>query len=96
MTTKLFVFDPTAPEGTKGRQTRRALDSLKGKVAGFIDNSKPNYNHLVDDIGELLMRRYGVNSTVKHSKHLASIAASEEVMRDITNRCDFVIAGLGD
>jgi len=29
------------------------VDTLKGKVVGFIDNAKPNFNHLADDIGEL-------------------------------------------
>ena len=91
-----FVFDPTAPESTQAQQQRRTLDSLKGKVVGFIDNSKPNFNHLVDDLGELLVSRYGVKATVKHRKHLASIAASEEVMKDLTSQCDFVITGSGD
>ena len=57
MTTKLFVFDPTAPEGTKGRQQRRALKSLKGKIVDFIDNSKLHYN-----FGVLAMSLLGVAS----------------------------------
>lgn len=96
MTTSLTVYDPTAPERTAGHHKRRTLDTLKGKVAGFIDNAKPNYDQLIDAIGELLVSRYGVKSIVKQRKHLASIAASKEAMSDLTRRCDFVIVGLGD
>ena len=96
MTEKLSILDPTAPARTGVHQTRRTLPSLKGKVVGFIDNSKPNFSHLVDDISELMASRYGVKATVKHSKRLASIAASGDVLDDLARRCDLVVTGSGD
>jgi len=96
MSSRVLVFDPTAPAPAQGQQRRRTLDSLEGKVAGFIDNSKANFNYLVDDLGELLTGRYGVKSIIKHRKHVASVPASEEVMKDLTDRCNFVITGVGD
>jgi len=56
-----FVYDPVAPCLTAPHASRRSLDRLAGKVIGFIDNSKPNFNFLVDDLSELLVSRYGVD-----------------------------------
>lgn len=92
----IVVFDPVAPKRDGPQQSRRALDGLAGKVVGFIDNGKPNFNHLVDDLAELLKSRHGVKATVKHSKRTASIPAPDEVMEDLAGRCDLVITGAGD
>ena len=96
MTNTISVFEPSAPYPTEKQQKRRTLDELKGKVVGFIDNSKPNFNYLVDDLADIMERRYGVKSTVKHQKRLPSIAASDEVMEDVVGKCDLVITGCGD
>ena len=53
----VMLYDPTAPlPGTTPGSARR-LEGLAGKVVGFIDNAKPNFNHLVDDLAELLTSR---------------------------------------
>jgi hypothetical protein len=96
MTARISVLDPSAPASGVAAQTHRTLSSLKGKVIGFVDNSKPNFNHLVDGISEVMKSRYGVKATVKHAKRLASIAASVDQMDDLVSRCDLVITGSGD
>ncbi len=90
------ILEPTAPVREQNRARVIGLSSLQGKVVGFIDNSKPNFNHLADDIGELLVARYGVAAVVKHRKRAASIPASAEVMQDVKEKCDLVITGSGD
>ncbi len=90
------ILEPTAPAPEQRRARATGLQSLQGKVVGFIDNSKPNFNHLVDDIGELLVTRHGVAAVVKHRKRAASMPASAEVMQDIKEKCDLVITGSGD
>lgn len=96
MPSNVFVMNPTAPPPGRGPQQRKLLDSLAGKVAGFIDNSKPNFHHLVDELGALLIDRYGVKYIVKHGKHVASIPAPAVMLQDLQDRCDFVMTGLGD
>jgi hypothetical protein len=93
----IVLFDPTAPreEGSRGAQPQ-AQARLKGAVVGFIDNAKPNFNHLVDDLGELLVARYGVARVLKRRKRSASVPAPEEMLREITGECDVVITGSGD
>ncbi len=90
------ILDPVAPAGQASRQAWTPLASLEGTVVGFIDNSKPNFHHLVDDLAELLMSRHKVAGVVKHRKLSASISAPESAFQDIIEKCDLVIAGSGD
>lgn len=90
------ILDPAAPSGAGAQRPWTALDSLHGKVVAFIDNSKPNFNHLADDLAELLVSRYGVARVVRHRKRAASVPALDEVYADIEANCDLVITGSGD
>ena len=96
MNATISILDPTAPARSAARQTRRTLPDLTGLVVGFVDNSKPNFSQLADDIGELMQSRHGVKSIVKHSKRLASIPADDAALQDLAARCDLVITGSGD
>ena len=91
------LYDPTAPRREAGRGSdRKTLDVLQGAVVGFIDNAKPNFNHLVDDLAELLQSNYRVRAVVKRRKRSASVPAPEEMLREIASQCDLVITGSGD
>ncbi len=95
--TTVTLFDPTAPRReVHDEGARAAFDTLKGKVVGFIDNAKPNFNHLVDDLAELLESRYGVARVVKRRKRSASVPAPVEMVDEIARECDLVITGSGD
>ena len=91
-----MILAPTATLGTSALQLRRTLPDLSGKVVGFIDNTKPNFNHLVDELATVLKSRYGVKDTMKFRKRAPSIAAPEEIMGEVTTHCDLVITGSGD
>src|SRR5262245_13239201 len=92
----VILFDPTAPRQQADGGAARTLSGLKGAVVGFIDNAKPNFNHLVDDLGDLLVARYGVARVMKRRKRSASVPVPEDMLREITGECDLVIAGSGD
>ena len=92
----VLLYDPTAPRRNEAAAVGGKVDTLAGKVVGFIDNAKPNFNHLVDDLAELLVANYGVKSVIKRRKRSASVPAPEEVVRELVDQCDVVIAGSGD
>ena len=97
MSATIAILDPRAPAGVvAGRHPFRPLDTLKGKVIGFIDNSKPNFHYLVDDLAELLVQRHGAASVVRHRKLSASIPAPDAFIADVQRQCDLVITGSGD
>jgi len=91
----LLVYDPVAPVADAQSKGGPRFDSLQGKVVGFIDNAKPNFNHLVDDLAELLKSRYGVADVVKHRKP-GQVPVAENVLQDMAQRCDAVVTGSGD
>lgn len=92
----ILVYDPIAPCLTQPRASRRALDGLTGKVIGFIDNSKPNFNLLVEDLSQLLIEKHGVKAVVKQRKRSASQGLSEAAMNELVAQTDAVITGSGD
>ncbi len=95
MAANMIVLDPVAQPSNAPSSTQRSLDGLAGKTVGFIDNAKPNFNHLVDDLGELLVARYGVARVVKHRKS-GQVPVDAAVLSDFSESCDAVITGSGD
>ena len=90
------VYDPTAPSPEATQSLRHSVGYLSGKVVGFIDNSKPNFSLLVDDLAELLTSRYGVKTVVKRGKRSASMPATAQVLDELAQQCDLVVTGSGD
>jgi hypothetical protein len=99
MSTTVILFDPTAPREYAAQdeaQTRLAPVNLFGAVVGFIDNAKPNFHHLVDDLADLLTSKYGVQRTIVRRKSSASVPATPDVVAELASVCDVVITGSGD
>ena len=92
----VLLYDPTATRQTGPEKSGAKLASLAGKVVGFIDNAKPNFNFLVDDIADLLVANYGVKRVVMRRKPSASLPASDEIVGELADQCDLVITGSGD
>ena len=98
MTATVTLYDPTAPRGSAepSHLHDAVLSSLAGKVVGFIDNAKPNFHHLADDLADLLVSKYGVARVEKRRKPSASTPATSQVIAELSEACDVVIAGSGD
>jgi hypothetical protein len=96
MTSTILLYDPTAPHHTARDGVHRPLSRLAGSVVGFIDNAKPNFDHLVDDLAEQLIVRHGVARVVKRRKRSASVPAPDEMVDALAQECDLVITGSGD
>jgi hypothetical protein len=91
-----MLFDPTAPQVAATATGSVQLTSLAGAVIGFIDNAKPNFHHLVDDLADIFTQRYGVSRVIKQRKSSASIPADPAVIAEMAKACDLVITGSGD
>ena len=92
----VLLYDPTATRQADPAGANATVATLSGKVVGFIDNAKPNFNLLVDDLAELLTSRYGVSRVIKRRKQAASVPAPDDVVRELADECDLVITGSGD
>jgi hypothetical protein len=99
MAATVILFDPTAPRqepAGKCPAAQQAVVSLSGAIVGFIDNAKPNFHHLVDDLAALLTSQYGVRRVITRRKPSASIPATPAVVEELAGECDVVITGSGD
>jgi hypothetical protein len=93
------LFDPTAPRREPQRlaaSVSPGIPGLAGAVVGFIDNAKPNFGVLADDLADLLTSKYGVARIVRHRKPSASVPARAEVVESLAAECNLVITGSGD
>ena len=99
------VVNPVAAHGGAGEAAagaagaaaaRAARPSLAGCTVGFIDNAKPNFALLVDELAQRLVDRHGAGRIVRHRKPNASIGADPQVLGSMGRECDVVIAGSGD
>ena len=96
MSLKTILVEPTAPVRPQGHAASSRLESLQGKVVGFIDNAKPNFDHLAAEIGTLLTGQHGVARVLTHRKRTASLPVAQEALERMAGECDLVIAGSGD
>ena len=82
------------------KQERMVLPPLPedwtGRVVGFIDNTKHNFDRLADGLGALLQERYGVRAVLHRRKANASTPAAPELIAELSKECDVVFAGSGD
>jgi hypothetical protein len=91
-----LIVDPAAPPAQSVPKATRALTELRGKVVAFVDNTKPNFDALAEDIGEILLREHGVARVIRHRKRAPSCGATDLMLEDMERNCDLVIAGSGD
>ena len=65
-------------------------------MIGFIDNSKPNFNYLVEDLSQILTEKHGVKRVIQRRKRSASQGAPDAVMNELVEQADAIITGSGD
>jgi hypothetical protein len=91
------LLDPTG-DGDGRADTRLAprLHSLSGLRVGLLDNTKPNASVLLGVVADELRRDWGVRSSTVYVKGYFGTPVEESQVREITENCDFVVAGIGD
>jgi len=67
-----------------------------GRVVGFIDNTKHNFDRLADGLGTLLQTHYGVRAVIHRRKANAATPAPPELIAELSKECDVVFAGSAD
>lgn len=92
----MIVLDPCVPAVPIGSEPTPGLGGMQGKVVGFIDNTKPNFDLLAAAMGDLLVREHGARAFVTHRKRAASSGADGAQLDALRDQCDVVIAGSGD
>ena len=93
---RLGLLDPTDQDMRQRRGLAPRLAGLHGKVAGLLDNRKQNANILLEHIAARLSAEYGIVEVWHRSKFIYSRVAEPAIIDDMAERCDFVVAAIGD
>lgn len=92
--------DILSPLGTRSENVdpiAKRVGSLEGKTVGLLDNSKQNASILLDEIGLILQRDYGVIRIVKQAKPTAARPGGYfGVLEPLVAECDAVVNAYGD
>ena len=93
---RLGLLDPTDQEMRRRRTLAPRLTGLRGKVGGFLDNRKHNANVLLERIAARLRHEYGMAEAVHRAKFVYSRVAAPALIDELADRCDFIVAAIGD
>ncbi|SMC32973.1 hypothetical protein SAMN06296008_102154 [Polynucleobacter kasalickyi] len=96
MTKTVTLFNPTASKKESSTPLENKAYEHQIQTVGFIDNSKPNFNFLADELETLLLTRLGVKKVIRERKNAASLPAPAEMLKRMIEECDLIIAGSGD
>jgi len=90
------ILDPTheAPASSVSYAPRPG--SLQGLRVGLVENTKHNSDRLLRKIGDVLKAEYGVAETRMWRKHNSSVPAHAEIIAELQQSCDVMVAGIGD
>lgn len=91
------ILDPTGSSQEKRYSLApRRLRTLDGARLGLLGNTKLNADAVLAAIGELLKERYALESVITRTKPTFSRPAEDQVVAELVEQCDVVIAGVGD
>ena len=90
------LLDPTVEAVTQPIAYVPRPSSLRGKRVALIENTKFNSDNLLVRIGNILINDYGAASARMWRKKNASVPAHEEIIAEVRQTCDVVVAGVGD
>jgi hypothetical protein len=89
-------MDPTDQEVLHRRTLAPRLTELRGKVGGFLDNRKHNADVLLEQLATRLRAEYGMAEALHRAKFIYSRIAEAPLIDELAERCDFIVAAIGD
>ena len=92
----IVILDPTSKANVVEVEMALRVDTLNGKRVGFLWNAKPNADHLLQRLEELLQQRFEFASVLRRKKRISSEPAYESIIEDLARECDLVVNAVGD
>ena len=90
------LVDPTTASATQTIAYAPRPQALAGKRIALIENTKFNSDHLLERIGQILKSEYGAADARMWRKKNASVPAHQEIIEEVRDTCDVMVAGIGD
>jgi hypothetical protein len=92
----ILMHPGSPPAETEARLASRQYKGLDGLRLGLLGNSKLNADNILNAIGDLLQERYQIVSVMHRTKPSFSKPAPDEIVTEMVDNCDVVLAGVGD
>jgi hypothetical protein len=92
----LVVYNPTSGPAANNTALSPRVKNLQGGVLGVIDNGKTNSDTVLNRIASDLSARYHFKDVITVKKHSVSHAIKHDAADMLAQKCDFVLAGIGD
>jgi hypothetical protein len=90
------VYNPTSGPAAEKMGMAPRIENLQNAVLGVIDNGKTNSDTVLNRIVYNLTERYPLKDVVTVKKQSVSHAVKDDDARMLAQRCNFVLAGIGD
>ena len=92
------ILDPTGRARSAASSLRRAprRDSLRGATVGLLINTKQNARPFLDEVGRLLIERYGAAGVMAQTKINFAQPEPEDKVKGMISGCDAIVTGVGD
>jgi hypothetical protein len=92
------VLDPTATTTVKQETMALCLNDLDGKVIGFVDNRKPNFDIFLENVESSLRQKYQFAEIVhlKKGGTGATVPLTPEETKQLAPKCDAIVYGICD
>ena len=87
---------PIDPEAASRWRAAPRLDTLHDKVGGFLGNRKANADLLLRNIGERMAKDLELGDIIAVDKFVYSRPAADEIIDQLSDRCDFVVTAIAD
>ena len=93
---RIRVLSPLGVESSERLSVPPLPGNFSDLTVGFLDNTKPNFDRLAAELGQLLRERHGVRAIVHRRKPNCSSPAPAELVAELAKACDVVFAGSAD
>ena len=89
------LVDPTTSAIVPEFTLSPRLDSLTNKKMGLIDDAKTNAKELLEELADFLKDGFGIEVQKYNQKPSAGKPTDPEVIKKISEECDFVVVAIG-
>ena len=93
---ELITLDPRGGSMHEDTGIAQRPDTLDGLVVGLLSNNKPNSELLLRDVANLVKKQYAVKDVVEANKGSHRIPAPAEMIAELAEQCDVVIAATAE
>jgi len=90
------VYNPTSGPTAEKMGMAPRIENIQNGILGVIDNGKTNSDTVLNRIVSILAERYALKEIVTIKKHSVSHAVKDDAAQMLAQKCNFVLAGIGD